>query len=255
MSEAGASVGGESRPETGQSASRVVRVLCVEDLRPVAEAICDGIDAERGLKSVGTLDSPDHLLAEVRQKTPDIVLLDLYYGGRDAFGQLAALREASPETKVIVVSGDNHPDTIKRAFSLGARGYVVKSDLREVIAAIKAVAGGGTWRPGDFEVTPRSGREVEDIIDAMIAALGDPVSGEEGAWAWQVGRLRVDVRADSAGGVIIDLPWPLRSVADPPSFGDLHEEAGGEVKLRFAVHTRAALDLVLGVIVFEGRGG
>lgn len=258
MSEADAKPGGGETPareRAGQAGEhgepRLVRVLCVEDLHPVAEAICDAVDDAGGLKSVGVLSTPDGLLAEVRRRKPDVVLLDLYYGGRDAFKELKALRDAEPGVAVIVVSGDNHPATIRRAFEAGVRGYVVKSSVGEVIDAIRAVSGGKVWRPGETRAVRA---DVDGTIDAMIAALGDPVAAEGRRWVWQLGRLRVEARAEGET-VLIDLPWPLRSVPEPPSFGDLHEEPDGEVKLRFAVATPAALELVLGVIAYEDREG
>jgi len=226
----------------------------VEDLHAVAEAICERVDKEPDLKSVGVLHAPDGLLREVQQLNPDVVLLDLYYGGRDAFPQLRVVAQAAPQVRIIVVSGDNHPETIRRAFEAGARGYVVKGDPAEIVAAIRAVWAGGSWRPGDSPGRRPGDREVDAIIDAMIAALGDPVAVEGQAWRWQAGRLRIEAREEQSG-VVIDLPWPLRSVTEAPSFGDLHEESDGEVKLRFLVATRAALDLVLGVIGYESREG
>ncbi len=191
-------------------------------------------------------------LREVRRLKVDVVLLDLYYGGHDAFGQLAALTKSAPNVRTIVVSGDNHPDTITRAFEAGARGYVVKGDSREIIAAIQAVSAGKTWRPGDFSAARQASGQLDDTIDAMIAALGDPAAVEGRTWVWQVGRLRIEALAEGTK-LLIDLPWPLRTIDEPPSFGDLHEEAGGQIKLRFAIAARAALDLVLGVINYETR--
>lgn len=124
-----------------------VRVLCVEDLRFVAEAISDGVNREPGFQSVGILQTPDNLMAEVRRLKVDIVLLDLRTGGADAFQALAELSDVLPEVRVIVVSGDNHPKTIQQAFDAGARGYVVKREPREIIDALKAVTAGETWRP------------------------------------------------------------------------------------------------------------
>jgi DNA-binding NarL/FixJ family response regulator len=128
-------------------AAEAVRILCVEDLHFVAEAICDDVNREPGFQSVGMLPTPDRLIDEARRLEPDIVLLDLRTGGADAFATMAELLAVLPQVRVIVVSGDNHPKTIDRAFDLGASGYVVKHDPREVIDAVKTVAAGGAWRP------------------------------------------------------------------------------------------------------------
>lgn len=130
-----------------RAAADPVRVLCVEDLHFVAEAICDDIDREAGFQSVGILPTPDRLIEEAQRQRPDIVLLDLRTGGADAFDTMVELLSVMPGIRVIVVSGDNHPKTIARSLALGASGYVVKHDPREVIEAVKAVAAGGVWRP------------------------------------------------------------------------------------------------------------
>ena len=141
---------GQEPPNQSQAQDqpRSVRVLCVEDLRAVAESICDVVDHEPDMESVGILATPDHLDREVRRLSANVVLLDLYFAGRTAFPALAELLRAEPSVRVIVVSGDNHPHTIARAFALGASGYVVKGDLSEVIDAIRATMQGRFWHPG-----------------------------------------------------------------------------------------------------------
>lgn len=132
---------------TTSRGAEVVRVLCVEDLHFVAEAICDEVGREEGFQSVGILPTPDRLVEEAARLQADIVLLDLRTGGADALETMVELLRAQPKVRVIVVSGDNHPRTIERAFELGASGYVVKHDHREIIEAVRAVVAGGTWRP------------------------------------------------------------------------------------------------------------
>lgn len=132
---------------TNADVTNAVRVLCVEDLRFVAEAISDDVNREPGFQSVGIRQTPDDLVSEVLRLQVEVVLLDLRTGGADAFQVLAELRDAAPHVRVIVVSGDNHPKTIEQAFDAGACGYVVKRDPREIIDALKAVTAGETWRP------------------------------------------------------------------------------------------------------------
>ncbi len=129
-----------------------LRVLCVEDLRWVAEAIRDLVDREAGLECVGILAAPDDLAREAVRLKADIVLLDLYFGGHDgevAFRAMRALLDAAPHVRVIIVTGDNHPQMVQRAFDLGARGYIVKDAPRALIEAIRAVGGGEAPRPFD----------------------------------------------------------------------------------------------------------
>jgi two-component system response regulator AtoC len=59
---------------------------------------------------------------------PDVVLLDVLMPNMNGLETLRALREASPEMPVIMLSGQHVPSTIVDAVRLGAIDYVVKSD-------------------------------------------------------------------------------------------------------------------------------
>jgi len=78
----------------------------------------------------------------------DCVLLDLSMPGMDGFMALSALRQRCPLLPIIVLSSSEDPADIRRALSLGARGYIPKSAAsRTVIAALQLVLSGGTYVP------------------------------------------------------------------------------------------------------------
>src|SRR5262245_34852903 len=77
----------------------------------------------------------------VEAEQPEGMLLDVNLGSRlDGFDVLARTREASPATKVIMVTGDNDLESIERARDLGAVDYITKPftvDYLENTVAIK----------------------------------------------------------------------------------------------------------------------
>ncbi|HWX19673.1 MAG TPA: response regulator [Candidatus Binatia bacterium] len=67
---------------------------------------------------------------------PNLLLLDLHLPRIDGFQALAWLRGQPrfSELAVIVLSGCNHPDDVKRAYTLGAAHYLVKRhDPRQLL--------------------------------------------------------------------------------------------------------------------------
>ena len=61
---------------------------------------------------------------------------------------LIALREANPDTKIVILSDQEDPGHILKALSAGAHGYVLTSiSLRVVIQALQLVKAGGTFVP------------------------------------------------------------------------------------------------------------
>jgi DNA-binding NarL/FixJ family response regulator len=83
-------------------------------------------------------------LAAVRERSIDVVLLDINMPGRGGLEVLEELKEIQPKLPVVVVSAFPEEDYALRSFKLGAAGYISKLDASdELLAAIrKALAGG-----------------------------------------------------------------------------------------------------------------
>ena len=71
-----------------------------------------------------TIPELEHKLANTTDV--DLILLDLDIPGAQGFNTLSNIRELYPEIGVIVVSGFEEPDTIRKAMSLGAAGFIPK---------------------------------------------------------------------------------------------------------------------------------
>jgi DNA-binding SARP family transcriptional activator/CheY-like chemotaxis protein len=84
---------------------------------------------------------------------PDLslVLLDINLPDRDGFSVLGELRERYPTIGIIILSASDDQDQVKRAFSLGALGFIPKTTEREVMLnAIQLVLSGGIYIPSEI---------------------------------------------------------------------------------------------------------
>src|SRR5262245_37532762 len=88
----------------------------------------------------------------------NLILLDINLPDRDGFSVLGELRERYATIAIIVLSAVDDQDTVKRAFKLGALGFIPKTTEREVmLSAIELVLSGGIYVPSeilDSEETP-----------------------------------------------------------------------------------------------------
>jgi len=120
-----------------------IRVLCVDDNALLGDAIRHRLSMEEGLVWHGLLPDADHLLDQVLQAPPDIVLLDVDMPGKDPFEVMKELSARCPKTRVIMYTGHVHADLIERALEAGAWGYVSKNeDVSAILKAIREVAAG-----------------------------------------------------------------------------------------------------------------
>ncbi len=111
-------------------------VLIVDDEEGVQTSI-RGIleDAGFGSEAVSTGEEALDLLA---QKPFPVVLLDVWLPGMDGLQVLARLRQASPETVVIMISGHGSIETAVRATKLGASDFVEKPlSLDKTLLAVR----------------------------------------------------------------------------------------------------------------------
>jgi two-component system, NtrC family, response regulator AtoC len=75
---------------------------------------------------VAGVGSPDEALRHVAERQPDVVLLDLRLSGASGLDVLRQLREQSPATEVLMLTGHGSIDTAIESIRLGAYDYVGK---------------------------------------------------------------------------------------------------------------------------------
>jgi DNA-binding NarL/FixJ family response regulator len=95
----------------------------------------------------------------------DLVLLDLNMPGMQGFSGLAYVRSSHPEIPVLVVSGSDNAQVVRRCLDFGASGFLPKRETIETMrAAIRAVMDGGSWTPEDFDHNQPEDRETADLV-------------------------------------------------------------------------------------------
>jgi DNA-binding NarL/FixJ family response regulator len=117
------------------------RVIIVDDHPLFRAALRDtllGGDPEMLIEETGDLAGLDAALAADRDC--DLVLLDLNLPGARGFSGLLLLRAQYPDVPVMIVSAVEDRAVMRRAFELGASGYLSKSsgpaDIRQALATV-----------------------------------------------------------------------------------------------------------------------
>lgn len=119
--------------------SDLVRVFLVDD----HDLFRAGVRAEIGdrVELVGEADSVETAIELIRERIPDIVLLDVHLPGGGGRAVVTAVKETHPEVKFLALSVSDAPEDVVEVVHAGARGYVTKSiTTDELVAAIEKVA-------------------------------------------------------------------------------------------------------------------
>jgi DNA-binding NarL/FixJ family response regulator len=118
----------------------------VEDHPLFRKGVVALLDAVDDVEVAGTAGSGEEAVALAARLRPDLVLMDLQLPGMSGIEATRAIVAADPAVKVLVLSLFEDDDSVFLALRAGARGYVLKdAPASEIIAAIEAVAGGGTF--------------------------------------------------------------------------------------------------------------
>jgi DNA-binding NarL/FixJ family response regulator len=180
----------QATPATAQApATRVLRVLLVDDHPLFREGLAAAIDLDDAFTVVAQAASGEEALTEADRTTPDLTVMDLGLPGLSGIETTRRLLGTHPDTKVVVMTMSEDDDNLLAAMRAGARGYLLKGAVREeILRALHTVGqGGAVFSPhmagrlsrlfAAFGSTPAkeafptlTGRERE-ILDLLAAGL------------------------------------------------------------------------------------
>jgi two-component system response regulator DegU len=105
-----------------------IRVLIVDDHRVFAEALTLAMASETDIQIVGepVLTGGDAARVVVEQNA-DVVLMDLNLPDKDGIEATREVKQARPETKVVILSADPPEARLAEAAEAGASGYLTKT--------------------------------------------------------------------------------------------------------------------------------
>ncbi|HEX2902406.1 MAG TPA: response regulator transcription factor [Jatrophihabitans sp.] len=169
-----------------------IRLLLADDQAMVRSALAALLSMESDFEVVAEVGRGDEVVAAATEHRPDVALLDIEMPGLDGLAAAAALGQALPAVRVIILTTFGRPGYLRRAMESGALGFVVKDDPAErLAAAIRRVAAGQrvvdpalaaatlaggssplTGRERDVLVASRDGATVADIARALFLSEG-----------------------------------------------------------------------------------
>jgi len=124
-------------------AMALVRVLLVDDHEIARKGIRSVLTADASLVIVSEASDGEEAVQKSDELHPDVILLDITLPGINGIDAARQIRGVSPNSRIIFLSQHDSIQIAKDALSVGAQGYVVKSDAgRDLLRAIQSVLEG-----------------------------------------------------------------------------------------------------------------
>jgi two-component system response regulator DesR len=167
-------------------------VLLAEDQEMIREALAALLSFEDDIEVVAQVGRGDEVTPAALATKPDVALLDIEMPGMDGLTAAAALSQASPGTKIVILTTFGRPGYLRRAMEAGASGFVVKDSpadrlartIRQVLsgqrvidpelaaAALSEGASPLTPRERDVLAASQDGATIAEIAAALYLSEG-----------------------------------------------------------------------------------
>jgi DNA-binding NarL/FixJ family response regulator len=142
-----------------------IKVFIIDDDFFVRQATTSLLTKDERTEVVGSASRPAEALPALKKTQPNIILLDMDFKQAQESGlqAIAPLKEAFPETDILIFSMSRDEDLILKAMQAGADGYIWKNDAAEGLgSAIERV------EDGNFVVTESVARLIFGKVSGLL---------------------------------------------------------------------------------------
>ena len=124
----------------------MIRIVLADDHTIVREGLKQLLAVDPELAVVGEAQNGHEALARVRELDFDLLLLDMSMPGKSGIELIKQIHAEKPKLRILILSMHEEHQYAVRAIRAGAAGYITKeSASRQLVAAIRKVAGGGAF--------------------------------------------------------------------------------------------------------------
>lgn len=120
-----------------------LRILVADDHELVRQGAREVLHSRRGWRVVGEATNGREAVEKTIELKPDVAVVDIGMPELDGVEVVHRIREAAPNTKVLVLTMHESVQMVRRTLDAGANGYLLKSDLSDCLAkAVETVSEG-----------------------------------------------------------------------------------------------------------------
>ncbi|MBA2691508.1 MAG: response regulator transcription factor [Rubrobacter sp.] len=166
-----------------------LRVLVADDHPMFRDGVRAMLLSAPDMNHIGEADTGEKAAALAAELRPDVVVMDIQMPGGGGIEATKKIKEARPETNVLMVTMFEDDATVFAAMRAGASGYVLKgANYEEMLRAIAAAGNGeaifspklalrlvdffsGTARSAPPEAFPELSEREREILDLIAGGL------------------------------------------------------------------------------------
>ena len=105
-----------------------IRIMLAEDHSMIRQGLRQLIELENDIKVVSEASNGEEAVSYFFIEQPDVVLMDINMPKLNGLQALEAIKQKSPDAKIIMLTIHQDREYLFKALQLGANGYVLKDE-------------------------------------------------------------------------------------------------------------------------------
>ncbi|UJA18947.1 response regulator transcription factor [Thermoleophilia bacterium SCSIO 60948] len=129
-----------------ENAASPITLVLADDHAVVRSALRMLLDAEQDMEVLAEAGDVESTIRYVRGHRPDVLVLDLNMPGGPSIRSVDRISEASPDTKVVILTMQAETAFAREAMQAGVQGYILKEAAdSELVKAVRLAAESRTY--------------------------------------------------------------------------------------------------------------
>jgi DNA-binding NarL/FixJ family response regulator len=155
-----------------------LKVLLVEDQYFARLALHTVIDSRDDMKIVAESASGADALPLFRKHNPDITIMDIRLPSLNGIEAIKAIRQVSPDARIIVLSNYDGSEDVRRALDAGAMSYLTKdAEASDLVKAIQLAHRGQSYLPPELRVLLAARMDADSLTARELEVLQSLAQG------------------------------------------------------------------------------
>jgi two-component system, NarL family, response regulator NreC len=122
------------------------KVLIVDDHATLRRGLRGLLEPHPGWGCCAEADSGEEAIRAASEFKPDVIIMDVSMPGMGGIKATKIIHETLPAIRILLLTLHKSTELLRAAFSVGATGYVLKSDAEEdLVKALEAVSRGEVY--------------------------------------------------------------------------------------------------------------
>jgi DNA-binding NarL/FixJ family response regulator len=161
---------------SGTEDRRPVRVLLADNHAMFRQSVASMLSKDGEVEVVGDADNGPQAVELAKQRRPDVIVMQVEQEPDEAAAEIRGMLEASPDSRVVVLTVSQDPRRVREMVGLGTSAYVHKSaTVEELLGAVRRATQGPPEGEGEYAVVGMP----ERMMGQVRTADGHGISARE----------------------------------------------------------------------------